>query len=51
MGYNAYQAILKADQPMILGFTFFVAIIYCVVTFVVDLLYGYLNPRVREVTA
>jgi len=51
MGYNAFQSILKADQPMILGFTFFVAIIYSVATFAVDLLYGYLNPRVREVAA
>lgn len=48
MGYNAYQSILKADQPMILGFTFCVAIIYCLTTFMVDLLYGWLNPRVRE---
>ena len=48
MGFNAYQSILKADQPMILGFTFCVAIIYCVTTFLVDLLYGWLNPRVRE---
>jgi peptide/nickel transport system permease protein len=49
MGYNAYLSILKADQPMILGFTFFVAIIYSAVTFIVDLLYGYLNPKIRQV--
>lgn len=49
MGYNAYQSILKADQPMILGFTFCVAIIYGIATFLVDLLYGWLNPRLREV--
>jgi peptide/nickel transport system permease protein len=51
MGYNAYQSILKADQPMILGFTFCVAIIYSVATFLVDLLYGWLNPRLREAAA
>jgi peptide/nickel transport system permease protein len=51
MGYNAYLSILKADQPMILGFTFFVAIIYSVTTLAVDVLYGYLNPRIREVAA
>ncbi len=48
MGYNAYLSILKADQPMILGFTFCVAIIYSVATFLVDALYEYLNPRLRE---
>jgi peptide/nickel transport system permease protein len=48
IGYNAYQSILKADQPMILGFTFCVAIIYSIATFLVDLLYGWLNPRIRE---
>jgi peptide/nickel transport system permease protein len=51
MGFNAYQSILKADQPMILGFTFCVAIIYSVATFMVDLLYGWLNPRVRGAAA
>jgi ABC-type dipeptide/oligopeptide/nickel transport system permease component len=51
MGYNAYQSILKADQPMVLGFTFCVAIIYTVSTMAVDVLYGYLNPRIREANA
>jgi peptide/nickel transport system permease protein len=51
MGFNAYQSMLKADQPMILGFTFCVAIIYSVATFMVDLLYGWLNPRVRGAAA
>lgn len=48
MGYTTYQSILKADQPMVLGFTFFVAIIYSLATMVADVLYGYLNPRIRE---
>lgn len=51
MGFNVYQSILKADQPMVLGFTFFVAIIYSVATMAVDVLYGYLNPRIREASA
>ena len=51
MGYNAYLSILKADQPMVLGFTFCVAIIYSVATMVVDVLYVYLNPRIREAGA
>jgi peptide/nickel transport system permease protein len=50
IGYIAYQSILKADQPMILGFTFVVAIIYSVATLFVDLLYGFLNPRIRHTT-
>jgi len=48
IGYVAYLSILKADQPMILGFTFFVAIVYSIVTFFVDITYGLLNPKIRH---
>jgi len=47
MGYAAYQAILKADQPMIIGFTFIVAILFSLTIFFIDLVYGLLNPKIR----
>jgi peptide/nickel transport system permease protein len=48
MGYAAYQSMLKADQPMILAFTFVMAIVYSLSLFVVDLAYGVLDPRIRR---
>jgi len=47
IGRYGYQAASTLDLPAIMGVSLFVAIVYLVVNFVVDLLYGVLDPRIR----
>ncbi len=47
LGRWSTAAILQNDWASILGFVLVVAIIYVLVNLVVDLLYAYLDPRVR----
>lgn len=47
VGSYGYQAATALDLPAITGVSLFVALVYLVVNFVVDLLYGYLDPRIR----
>lgn len=46
LGYFAYESILKADQPAVLGVTLIIAVFYSVVNFIVDLLYRLIDPRI-----
>ncbi|GIF23254.1 peptide/nickel transport system permease protein [Actinoplanes tereljensis] len=47
IGQYAYQSALNLDLPAIMGVSLVVAVIYVTVNFVVDLLYGVVDPRVR----
>jgi peptide/nickel transport system permease protein len=47
IGRYSVQAALKLDYPGLLGVTLFVASSYVLVNFLVDLLYGLLDPRIR----
>lgn len=47
IGRYGYQAASTLDLPAIMGVSLFVALVYLVVNFVVDLLYGVLDPRIR----
>lgn len=47
IGRFALNAILKRDLPVIQGTVLFLAIVFVMVNLVVDLLYGFLDPRVR----
>jgi len=47
IGRYAVTASLNLDYPAILGVTIVTAVIYVVVNFAVDLLYGVLDPRIR----
>lgn len=47
IGRFALNAILKRDLPVIQGTVLFLAIVFVLVNLAVDLLYGYLDPRVR----
>jgi peptide/nickel transport system permease protein len=47
VGREVLQAILEIDIPLILGVVLFTAIMIVVVNFVVDLAYGWLDPRIR----
>ena len=47
IGQYAYQAAVNLDVPAIAGVSLFVAVVYISVNFVVDVLYGVIDPRIR----
>jgi peptide/nickel transport system permease protein len=47
VGQYAYQAAVNLDVPAIAGVSLFVAVVYISVNFVVDVLYGVIDPRIR----
>ncbi len=47
MGQLSYQAVLARDYPVIMGLTFFGAILTLAGNFIADLSYAWINPRVR----
>ncbi len=47
MGSWLAQAIFNRDYPVIQGGVLFLAIVFVFVNLVVDLSYGFLNPRIR----
>lgn len=46
LGRYAFQAVITNDFPAIMGVTFVIGIMYVIVNLVVDLLYGWLDPRI-----
>jgi len=48
VGRTVFEAITGRDYVVIQGFTLIVAILYVTVNLVVDLSYGFLDPRVRQ---
>lgn len=47
IGRYFVSSISDKDYPVILGTTIFVAILYIISVFVVDVLYGFIDPRIR----
>jgi peptide/nickel transport system permease protein len=47
IGQYAYQAAVNVDVPAIAGVSIFVAVVYVTVNFIVDVLYGVIDPRIR----
>lgn len=47
MGSFAFEAISKRDYPMIQAITLFIAVLIVITNLIVDLSYGYLDPRVK----
>jgi peptide/nickel transport system permease protein len=47
IGQYAYTAAVNLDVPAIAGVSLFVAFVYITVNFVVDVLYGVIDPRIR----
>ena len=47
LGGLAIRAVLDRDLPVIQGIVMFAAVIIMVINLIVDLLYGWLNPKVR----
>jgi ABC-type dipeptide/oligopeptide/nickel transport system permease component len=48
LGRVTFQAILERDHPVILGSCLFCACIFVLLNLVVDVLYAFLDPRVRQ---
>lgn len=47
LGLYAYNGAINLDLPAITGATLFIASVYICVNFVVDVLYGLIDPRIR----
>jgi peptide/nickel transport system permease protein len=47
VGQYAYRSAVTLDLPAIMGVSLFVAVVYVSVNFVVDVLYGVIDPRIR----
>ncbi|HEY4096243.1 MAG TPA: ABC transporter permease [Baekduia sp.] len=47
IGQYGYRAATQLDLPAIMGVSIFVAIVYITVNFIVDVLYGIIDPRIR----
>jgi peptide/nickel transport system permease protein len=47
IGQYAYRSAVTLDLPAIMGVSLFVAVVYISVNFVVDVLYGVIDPRIR----
>ncbi len=47
IGEYAYRSATNLDLPAIVGVTLFVAVVFIAVNFVVDVLYGVIDPRIR----
>lgn len=47
LGYTAFQALKAGDIPFIMGFNLFLAVLTLLGTFISDMLYAVVDPRVR----
>lgn len=47
VGQYAFRGATNLDLPAIMGVSLFVAVVYIVVNFAVDVLYGVIDPRIR----
>lgn len=47
LGQYVYQSAVTLDLPAIMGSSLFIAFVYVVINFVVDVLYGVIDPRIR----
>jgi peptide/nickel transport system permease protein len=47
LGLYAYNASVTLDLPAITGVTLFIAAVYLTINFLVDVLYGLIDPRIR----
>lgn len=48
MGQYAYKSSLALDLPSVMGVSIVVAVIYALINLVVDILYGVIDPRIRQ---
>ena len=48
LGWLTLQAVYNRDYPLVQGSVMLIAIAYCLINFIVDICYSYLNPQIRE---
>ena len=48
VGRTLFEAISGRDYVVIQGFTLFIAFTYVVINLLVDISYGFLDPRIRQ---
>ena len=48
MGNMAVRAIMMRDYPLIEGFVLWIAVVYMMINFLVDVSYSYLDPKLRK---
>ena len=48
IGQYAYKSALALDLPAVMGVTIVIAVIYVLINLVVDILYGIIDPRIRQ---
>nr|MDT0659284.1 ABC transporter permease [Micromonospora sp. DSM 115978] len=48
LGRLAYDAVIRRDYTLLQGTVLVIALMFLLVNFLVDVLYGYLDPRVRQ---
>jgi peptide/nickel transport system permease protein len=48
VGLSLFEAISGRDYVVIQGFTLFIAFIYVMINLLVDISYGFLDPRIRQ---
>ena len=48
MGRLAVRAIEMRDYPLLEGFVLWIAVLYMLVNFIVDISYAYLDPRLKK---
>lgn len=49
LGYLAWESINRADFPVVQANVLVLGVIYCILTFVSDMLHAFLDPRLRDV--
>lgn len=47
LGYRIYDALIKEDLPVVMGSVIVIATIFVIINILVDIIYGWLDPRVR----
>jgi peptide/nickel transport system permease protein len=47
IGQYAYKSATTLDLQAIMGVSLFVALVYITLNFMVDILYGFIDPRIR----
>ncbi|NLZ38215.1 MAG: ABC transporter permease [Firmicutes bacterium] len=47
LGWYAYQSATTLDYPAIMGVTLVIALINCVMSLLIDIIYAFIDPRVR----
>ncbi len=48
VGYLAYQSVIQRDYPVLQGVVLLMGVVFVIANLLVDLLYGYLDPRIRS---